>query len=55
MRIVEGRYVRTRDMRLILPRDGISRCELEQGYGMPLRLLRAVPRVVTEKAPLMKG
>lgn len=55
MRIVEGRYVRTRDMRLILPRDGICRCELEQGYGMPLRLLREMPRVVTEKAPLMKG
>lgn len=45
LRIVDRRYTRTRDFRLIHSREGVSRGELESGYGMPLRLLRAAQRI----------
>ncbi len=45
LRIVDRRYTRDRDFRLIHQREGLPAEVLESGYGMPLRLWREASRL----------
>ncbi len=55
LRIVDRRYARDRDFRLIRPREGLSPAELESGYGMPLRLMKAAAGLTARTSPPPAG
>lgn len=53
LRIVDHRYIRDRDFRLIRPREGIPAEALAAGYGMPLRLIQAAKGLAGGTVPNM--